>query len=533
MDPLLDGCFSKTNSGLNPKPVGATLQGALAVAAALWPAGVPSAYAPKGNNAALACWRRVIKLFADEVGRVRVRFSSGHKAPDHGVWVLGREAPHAVVVSGRRFPMPLDDDRRRLVCAIWTVLKGHPPLEVDAAAASLAAAIMRRMIARANRPPPVRVRDKALDACGLSRWFDEMADGMARAKEKKIGMLPLCMAPPKVGSSDYLPPGEDMGHLSAFRAAVALRRSNDPIADINRALGVAHSGKLVLGDFTITMSENKFNFRPLSGVALDVFRDRESTKFDTLMEGLRRLDDDGSLTLDPFMRRLAEMPDPARHAAAVRFMLQKRSCLGWLCSHGASAKDWLEAAAAEGLPPEDLKSCWTVAFGRGAWDEFAKDYTLARQRFNGRAVLRRTPFMDDGLLVYPALPRPSPGMSHRNRHEVRVGHMTVAWVRSSSAGWTLVLQCTPQRSNAGFDALRMTVGNIGGGMHKHTELSGALREWVTENAEEELYNIMQVFGSSAKRELSRTFIVTDSPAVVIIFRIVGKKQVLENMFIKE
>jgi hypothetical protein len=271
----------------------------------------------------------------------------------------------------------------------------------------------------------------------------------------------------------------------------------------------------------------------------DEHRKEGMTKYDTLMAGLRRHDDAGNIRLDSFMRRIADMPDPVSHAQAVKFMLRRFS--GWLGSRGASAREWEDAADAEGVPRAALESCWTVAFGKGAWEEFCTDTTLSRQRYNARAVLRRSPLLDDGLLVYPALPRNTPELSwcasQEEGYMVELGHMQVHWLRSPG-GWDLVFRRRPKYGTTDrFASVTASVRSMGirPGKHSFMIMEKCISSWKTTDSEKEVINIAETFGIDLEKQSIKTHIVTDSPAMIVLQRKTadGRVNRLEGMFIRQ
>lgn len=566
MDPLLDAPLKRGNSGVNSKRLTsarASLQSVAVLAKALCPGGPLDRHCPKddrGGPGVLTNWRRVIRLFADEVARKRVRFTSRDGVvPPRGTWVIGGQAgqagsyaPTHVVIDGRRITIPTsrEDLHRTITTAAWIVLKGEPPVCDMAAARVLCDMLAKLMVARVRA---ARRRLKAEDrpVRGMSRWFDSIrtTNGLVEYDADRVGNIkPAVMTAARfvTHSKTVPPPGEELGHLSAFRASIAISR-DAPFQDILAALpagerpdrAAGEDACLIIDGYRITMSENKCSFSrsDFPDTSADEIRREGMTKYDTLMAGLRRHDDAGNITLDSFMRRIADMPDPEPHARAVKFMLRHVS--GWLGSRGASAREWVAAAAAEGVPQAALESCWTVAFGKGAWEEFCTDATLSRQRYNARAVLRRSPMLDDGLLVYPALPRSTAELSWCASEEgymVELGHMQVHWLRRPG-GWSLVFQrrpkyCTTDR----FASVTASVRSMGvrPGKHSSMTMDKCISSWKTRESEKEVIDIAETFGIDLEKQAIKTHIVTDSPAMVVLRRKTADGRcALEGMFIRQ
>jgi hypothetical protein len=447
--------FLRPKKNRRPGP-GASLHGALAIAAAISPASVPPGFEAMATRdgahlQALARWRASLRVFADEVVGQPVRFSSGALPwpPVACLWVRGgaEEGPLAVVPRGDErgaLPVPPGPLAARVASAMWALTGRRDPRGDPAAAAAealLGAMLRRAQAARAPRAPP---SEPPRPLTGLSRWWADCADGCGRVGQVLARLAPALLLPPEEGGAAYagarapLPACCTLPHLDAFRARAALP-ARSPLAALRRACcdadaRDARGDELAVGDVRVSHSERavvaigpgwqrRWEVGPEGAAA-------------AVLAALLELDDAGALRLDPFLRRVAELPDPETHARAASLALALAQ--GPLGSRGARASDWRRASADLGV---DFSAVWVAAVGREGWEAFCRGEPLDRARHNAQAMLRRSPLLDAGLLVYPAAgPRAERGVSWDSRpgerYELAAGCVRLLFTRVAD-GWQL------------------------------------------------------------------------------------------------
>lgn len=420
MDPLVDVATSevlRTKRKRSASDATATLHGALALAQALDEEVVPPQYRQIVSPAQLVGgWRASVAVFARYVPKMAVRFSSGAPRPAAGdvAWVYGTEdgGPEALALPGEArvdvlHQCSLRERVLETMRALETTRTCHPCEALLEAMLDRAAAA--RAVGRSVRRPRT----------GLSAWYESARahGGAAQFGGTHVpGLAPLCVAAPRTtGARAQPPPGEGLPHLDAFRLAAAMP-DHAPL----RSLGARGDALDLESGLALSHSDRKVTLVGPDGDAEEWAIDAGGTPKLRVLEVLRSLDDRGLVTLDPFLRRVVDMPpDLNAHAAAVDAAL---ALLPYLPPH---ARFWEAASAHAGV---DLRLCWAGAFGAAGWPAFVAGAPLDVQRFGPKAMLRRSPSISSGLLVYPALGDDSQAVQ-RSRpaqgHVILVGDLEV------------------------------------------------------------------------------------------------------------
>jgi hypothetical protein len=421
MDPLVDAAPSEVSRAKRKRPASdaaATLHGALALALALDEEAVPPQYRQLVSPAQLVGgWRASVAVFARYVPKLAVRFSSDAPRPAEGdvAWVYG-------TADGGPVALALPDEARvrhlsrsSLRERVLETTRALAPLRTYHPCEALLGAMLDRAAAARSAAAALVRRPRT----GLSAWYESarVNGGAAQFGGTHVpGLAPLCVAAPRTtGARAQPPPGEGLPHLDAFRLAAAMP-DHAPL----RSLG-AHGDALDLGGgLALSHSDRKVTLVGPDGGAEEWAIDAGGTPKLRVLEVLRSLDDRGLVTLDPFLRRVVDMPpDLDSHAAAVDAAL---ALLPYLPPH---ARFWEAASAHAGV---DLRLCWAGAFGAAGWPAFVAGAPLDVQRFGPKAMLRRSPSISSGLLVYPALGDDSQAVQ-RSRpaqgHVILVGDLEV------------------------------------------------------------------------------------------------------------